>query len=185
MKTASLFYIIIFLLCLWLAEIPRPRTEPNDSSDNGESLTASPPGNSVASLSLSLFFFFFFFFFKVFGRTWGILKFLGQGLNLRHSYNLHGSCSNTGSFIPLYQARDQIWASAYVSSQARGQIGTTAAGLHHSHSRVFNLRHSSRNAGSPTEWDRGWNPNPHGYLSDLFLLHHNGNSLFVFSASPS
>ena len=72
----------------------------------------------------------------------------------------------------------------YGGSQARGQIGAVAAGLHHSHS----------NAGSelclqptphltatmdpqPTERGQGLNPHPHGYYLDSFLLHHNRNSL--------
>ena len=47
-----------------------------------------------------------------YGHTCSTCKFLGQGLNLSHSCNLHHGCSNAGSFYPLRRARDQTWASA-------------------------------------------------------------------------
>ena len=40
------------------------------------------------------------------GCTCSIWKLLGQGLNLSHSYNLHHSCGNAGSFNLLHQAGD-------------------------------------------------------------------------------
>ena len=74
---------------------------------------------------------------------------------------------------------------AYWSFQARGHIGAVAANLHHKHN----------NAGSepylwptpqlmatpdpqPTEQGRWSNLHPCGYWSDLFPLHHSGNSFF-------
>ena len=52
------------------------------------------------------------------GHTCCTWKFLGQGWNLSHSYNLHHSWGNNLSFIPLHRARDQTrtstvtWATA-------------------------------------------------------------------------
>ena len=80
---------------------------------------------------------------------------------------------------------------AYESSQARGRIRATAAGLRHSHmqdlSHICNLNHSSRQRQIPdplnTEQGRVLNPHPHGYWSDLFPLYHSGNSdsqLFIY-----
>ena len=93
-----------------------------------------------------------------FGCIRGIWRFLGQGMNLSHSFDLHHRCSNTGSLSHCPWARDWPHAStatccttvrtpriffflhfraipmAYGSSQARGQIRAAAAGLHHSHS---------------------------------------------------
>ena len=59
-------------------------------------------------LVVSLFCFVLFFN----GHTYGIWKFLVQGLNPSHSFGLYHSCSTMGSFNPLYQARDQTLASA-------------------------------------------------------------------------
>ena len=60
----------------------------------------------------------------------------------------------------------------YGGSQARGLIGAVAGGLHQSHS----------NTGSVTHWARlGINVQPHDSWSDLFLLCHDGNSLFCYS----
>lgn len=47
-----------------------------------------------------------------YGCTCGTWKFLGQGLNLRYSCDLHGSCGNTRSFTPLRQAEDLTSASS-------------------------------------------------------------------------
>ena len=52
---------------------------------------------------------------------------------------------------------------AHGSSQARGQIGAAAAGLHHSQSNA-----------------RSFNPHPHGYQSGSLPLSHNGNSLLAW-----
>ena len=51
---------------------------------------------------------------------------------------------------------------------AKGQIGTVPAGLHHSHTQQCWLPHPLIKA---RDLD------PHGYLLDLFLLHHNEKSL--------
>ena len=58
---------------------------------------------------------------------------------------------------------------AYVSSQARGQIGAVATGLHHSHSNArskLRLRPTPQLTAmpdlQPTERGHGWNPSPHG-----------------------
>ena len=53
--------------------------------------------------------FFSFLFLKQFsyGHTWGIWKFLGQGMNPSRSCNLPHSGSNAGSFTPLHCAGDQ------------------------------------------------------------------------------
>ena len=97
----------------------------------------------------------FYFVVTVFFNSWtcSIWKFLGQGLNPSHSWDLHCSCSNTGSFNPLHRAGDQTstsevtWAAvavgflfsslkatpaAYGSSQAWGQTGATTANPCHS-----------------------------------------------------
>ena len=64
----------------------------------------------------------FFLFFN--GHTHGaIWKFLGQGLNLRHS------CSNTRSFRPLHLARNQTHSSTVTQAAAVGfLIHCTTAG---------------------------------------------------------
>ena len=72
---------------------------------------------------------------------------------------------------------------AYGVSQARGCIGATAAGLHHSHSNAGSNPHlwpipqlTATLDPWPTERGQGSNPHPHGYQSDLFLLRHNRNA---------
>jgi len=50
------------------------------------------------------------------GRTPGILKFLGQGLNLSHNGDLHCSCGNAGSCNPLCQAGYHTHASTAVKA---------------------------------------------------------------------
>ena len=59
---------------------------------------------------------------------------------------------------------------AYGSSQDRGQIGATAAGLHHSHSHAGSEQHlwptpqlMATPDPQPTEGGQGSNPRPHGY----------------------
>ena len=96
-------------------------------------------------------------------------------------FHLRGKLFLFGCIFYLFRAAPKVWG----SSQARDQIRTTTA----------SLRHSQRNTGSqrclwptpqltamsdplPTEQSLGSNLHPHGYKSDLFLLHHNGNSLF-------
>ena len=71
----------------------------------------------------------------------------------------------------------------YGSSQARGPIRATAAGLPHSHSSMGSephLRHTPQLMALPDSWPteqgQGLNPHCHGYWSDSFLLRHNGNS---------
>ena len=61
-------------------------------------------------------------------------------------------------------------SAAYGSSQARGQIGAAAAGLHHSHSNAESESHLRSTPQltvtpdpQPTEWGQGLNPSPHGY----------------------
>ena len=72
---------------------------------------------------------------------------------------------------------------AYGGSQASGLIGAVAAGLHQSHSSARSeprLRPipqlTTTPDPQPTERGKGLNPKPHGSWSDLFPLHHNGNS---------
>ena len=51
----------------------------------------------------------FYFYFHACTRIW---KFLGQGLNPSHSYDLCHSCGNARSFNPLCQTGDGTWTSA-------------------------------------------------------------------------
>ena len=58
---------------------------------------------------------------------------------------------------------------AYGGSQARGRIGATAAGLHHSHRNMGSEPHLqpipqfvAMPDSYPTEWGQGLNPQPHG-----------------------
>ena len=55
-------------------------------------------------------------FFSFYGRTYGIWKFLDQGLNLSHSYDLCLSCGNTGSFNSLPCARNVTHMSVVTTS---------------------------------------------------------------------
>jgi len=62
---------------------------------------------------------------------------------------------------------------AYVSSQARGQIRPVAAGLHQSHSNVGSEPHppptpqlTATPDPQPTEQSQGWNPQPPGSYPD-------------------
>ena len=82
-------------------------------------------------------------------------------------------------FFGLFRATPTV----YGGSQARGPIGATAAGLHHSHSHAGSeprLQHTpqltTKGDSQPTEQGQGSNPHPQGSLSDSLLLHHNGNS---------
>ena len=52
---------------------------------------------------------------------------------------------------------------AYGSSQARGQIGATAASLHHSHILQTTPQLTATPDPQPTEQGRESNPHPHGY----------------------
>ena len=72
---------------------------------------------------------------------------------------------------------------AYGGSQARGPIGAVAASLHHSHNNQGSKPRlpptpqlSVMQDPWPTEQGQGSNLRPHGYESDLFPLHHCGNS---------
>ena len=72
---------------------------------------------------------------------------------------------------------------AYGSSQARGRVGSTAAGLHHSHSNVGSEPHLGHTPQlmampdpQPTERSQGLNPRPHGYRLGSFPLSHPGNA---------
>ena len=58
------------------------------------------------------------FLFSLYGFRHSTWKFLGQGLNLSHSCELHHNCSNARSFNPLYQARDRSWTSAVTQAIA-------------------------------------------------------------------
>ena len=64
---------------------------------------------------------------------------------------------------------------AYGSSQAKGRIGATAAGLHHSHSNLGSQLHLQPTHSSwqhwipdPTEQGQRSNLHPHGYKLDSF-----------------
>ena len=59
----------------------------------------------------------------------------------------------------------------YGNSQARGQIGATAASLHYSHSNARSLTHSARPGIEPTT---SW------FLVGFLQLHHDRNSLDFF-----
>ena len=67
---------------------------------------------------------------------------------------------------------------AYGSSQARGRIRATAAGLWHSHSHSCwpTPQFMAMPDPQPSEQGLGSNPHLHVYPSDLFPLRHNGNS---------
>ena len=72
-------------------------------------------------------------------------------------------------------------------SQARGPIGATTAGLHHSHSNARcepHLRPTPQLMATldpqPTKQGQESNPQPHGSQLDLFLLHHDKNSKLPF-----
>ena len=87
-------------------------------------------------------------------------------------------------FFFLFEATSM----AHGSSQARGWIRATAAGLYHSHSNAGSephLRPTLQLKATldlwPTEWGQGLNPHPHGYWLDSFLLHHKGKSERRFS----
>ena len=78
----------------------------------------------------------FIFHLFIFGNTLGMQKFLGQRSNLCHSSDNAGPLNQKDS-------REHLLISFYFegavptangSSQASGQIGATAAGIHHSHS---------------------------------------------------
>ena len=58
------------------------------------------------------------FFLFLYGSTHGIWKSPGQELNLSHSYDLHHSCGNAGSFNPLYWAGDRTQASVATQGAA-------------------------------------------------------------------
>ena len=60
----------------------------------------------------------------------------------------------------------------YGSSQARGRIRATAAGLHHTTATL---------GPEPTEQDRGSNPHPHGSYLGSLLLSHDRNSHYLLS----
>ena len=75
---------------------------------------------------------------------------------------------------------------AYGSSQARVELGATAAGLHHSHSSEGSEPHlqptpqlSSTPDPWPTERGQGLNTHPHGYQLDLFPLQHSRNAHII------
>ena len=103
--------------------------------------------------TLDIFFFF--------GCTCSIWKFLGQGSNQSHSFNLHHSCSNAWSLTHYATAEtpghiifnfSNLFIFCFLGLHRRhmeGLIGTTAARLHHSTamldlSHVCNLHHRSR-----------------------------------------
>ena len=87
------------------------------------------------------------------------------------------------SFIYLLLFRAAV--TAYGSSQASGLTGTTAASLQHSHSNMGpKLCLQPQLMATPDPWPtkrvQGSNPHPHGYLTDYFPLHDNGNSLYSY-----
>ena len=59
---------------------------------------------------------------------WNLL----QSLTLQSSTGDLGLCSVSGFFVFVFVFR--VVPAAYGGSQARGQIGAVAAGLHHNHS---------------------------------------------------
>ena len=117
-------------------------------------------------------------------------KFLGQGSNPSHSNN-PSHCSEDTGFPTRCTAREHLkWIyfyfyfvlffclfalsraapAAYGGSQARGQFGAVAAGLHHSHSNARSkpcLQPTPKLRAMldpwPTAPGQGSNPHPHGY----------------------
>ena len=87
------------------------------------------------------------------GYAYSMWKFPGQGLNPRHSSNPSLCNDNARSLthcirreLPLFLffclfAFPRATPMAYGGSQARGQIGAVATGLHHSHSNAGSLTH--------------------------------------------
>ena len=81
----------------------------------------------------------------------------------------------------------------YGGSQARGQIGTVAAGLHQSQSNAgFELRLQTTPQPTaiqdpqPTEQGQGLNPKPHGYQSDLLTTESREElHKFIFESNKS
>ena len=72
---------------------------------------------------------FLFFFLPFYGHTWSIWKFLGQGLNLNHSFDVHCSGSNARCFNLLRWARDPTRTSAATQADAvRFSTHSTTAG---------------------------------------------------------
>ena len=105
--------------------------------------------------------------------------FLGPGVNKGDGGFLYDNKDRCFFFFLLFRASP----AAYGSSQTRGRIRATGAVLYHSHSNTGSWPHlwptsqlMATPDPQPTEWDQGLNPHPHGYLSDSFLLCHNGNS---------
>ena len=91
-----------------------------------------------------------------------------------------GLCDGTNHIFFLFLFR--ATPAAYGSSQARGQIGASAASLHRrpgnreSKSHLRPTPHLTKtSAPRPSEQGQESNPHLHGYLSDSFLLSHNGN----------
>ena len=72
---------------------------------------------------LKIFYFIlkFLFIYLFYGSTRSIWKFLGQGLNLSHSYDLQRSYNNARPFNPLHQARYQTHISG-ATQAAAGRI---------------------------------------------------------------
>ena len=77
----------------------------------------------------------------------------------------------------------RVAPTVYGGSQARGQIGTAAAGLHHRHSNAGSelcLRPTPQPRGrldpQPTERGQGSNLHPHGFYLGSLPLSHNRNS---------
>ena len=119
-----------------------------------------------------------FFFFFCFTRS--IWKFLGQRWNLWQCWTFN----MLHHFFPFFFfLLFRVTPLAYGSSQARGRIIATAAGLHHSHSNSEPkpcLRPTPQLKATPDPQPEGGqrsNLNPHGYQSRSFPLHHKGNSL--------
>ena len=79
---------------------PNHSSEPSCCSDNAD---PSPKHHRRDPRSFSKWTLFVFSFLAIPRH----MEFLGQGSGLRHSCDLCSSCSNTGSFNPLFQARNQ------------------------------------------------------------------------------
>ena len=133
---------IIFWLCPWHIEIPRPETELKSQCDNVISLT------HWATRELPAYF-------NILHHVLFIPKFTSMWL------------ANKGFYFFIFLRAAPV---TYGSSQARGQIRAAAASLHHRHSNARpeqRLRPAPQLMAtshfSPTEWGQGLSPSPHGY----------------------
>ena len=85
-------------------------------------------------LHIFLYFKFFFFFFFAFEANTKIIGGMGAGGIMEYHLKSYFFFFFTLNFFFFFFCPFKAASAAYGGSQARGQIGTAAAGLHHSHS---------------------------------------------------